>query len=244
MAIGEGPPEAIFDPKTGTKIEEVPSSSSTQVSAAIAAAKGAFETWSRTTPGERAGYLLKIADAIEANGDAFAALEARNTGKPQHLVMRDEIPATVDCFRFFAGASRAMTGVVAGEYIADHTSMLRRDPVGVIASITPWNYPLMMAAWKLGPALAGGNTVVLKPSEMTPLTTLRLGEILAGILPEGVANIVLGPGASVGQQLIDDPRVDMISLTGDIGTGKKVLTAAAGSIKRTHLELGARPRSS
>ena len=238
LVAGEGPPETIIDPKSGSAISEIAQASSAQVSAAIAAARTAFDTWSRTTPGERAAYLLRIADAIEADGEALATLEAHNTGKPHHLVVRDEIPATVDCFRFFAGAARTMTSAAAGEYIADHTSMIRRDPIGVIASIAPWNYPLMMAAWKLAPALAGGNTAVLKPSELTPLTALRLGEILSGILPSGVANVVLGTGPAVGQLLIDDPRVDMVSLTGDIATGQKVLAAAAKTIKRTHLELG------
>ena len=154
---GQGPVERIVDPKSGTAIQELASASDNQVSAAIAAARAAFDMWSRTTPGERSAFLLKIADAIEAEGDALAQLEARNTGKPRHLVVRDEIPATVDCFRFFAGAARTMTSAAAGEYIADHTSMIRRDPIGVVASIAPWNYPLMMAAWKLAPGGLGGT---------------------------------------------------------------------------------------
>src|ERR671916_151865 len=209
-----------------------------QIDAAVLAADRAFAAWSRTTPAERSGLLLKLADRIEAEAEAFAALEALNCGKPRYLVLRDEIPAIVDCFRFFAGAVRTMQGTVAGEYIAGHTSMIRRDPVGVVASIAPWNYPLMMAAWKLAPALAGGNTVVIKPSEQTPLTTLKLAKVMAEIFPEGVVNVVVGRGETVGQALISHPKVSMISLTGDVATGKKVLTAAAKSVKRTHLELG------
>jgi len=182
--------------------------------------------------------LLRLADAIDAAREEFADLEASNCGKPRHLVLRDEIPATVDCFRFFAGAARCMTGVPAGEYLACHTSMIRRDPIGVVAAIAPWNYPLMMAAWKLAPALAGGNTVVFKPSEQTPLSTIKLAELMAGIMPPGVVNVILGQGQLVGQQLLDDPEVDVISLTGDIATGQKAMVAAARTIKRTHLELG------
>ena len=153
-------------------------------------------------------------------------------------MLNDEIPAIVDCYRFFAGAVRSMPGVVAGEYLPGHTSMVRRDPIGIVASIAPWNYPLMMMAWKLAPAIAGGNTVVFKPSEQTPLTALKLAKILADVLPEGVVNVVLGRGDSVGNTLINHPKVNMISITGDVATGKKVLQAAAKSVKRTHLELG------
>lgn len=235
---GAGSAETLIDPKTGEKLSDVPSASREQVDAAIAAARAAFPAWSRTTPVERSSFLLKLADAVEAAGPELAALEAKNCGKPLHLVLRDEIPASVDCFRFFAGAVRTLTGPIAGEYLAGHTSMIRRDAIGVVASIAPWNYPLMMAAWKLAPALAGGNCVVLKPSEQTPLSTLKLAELIAGIFPPGVVNVVAGEGQSVGQQLIDDPRIDMISLTGDIATGQKMLAAASKSIKRTHLELG------
>ena len=153
-------------------------------------------------------------------------------------MLNDEIPAIVDCYRFFAGAVRSMPGVVAGEYLPGHTSMIRRDPIGIVASIAPWNYPLMMMAWKLAPAIAGGNTVVFKPSEQTPLTALKLAKVLADILPEGVVNVVLGRGDSVGNTLINHPKINMISITGDVATGKKVLQAAAKSVKRTHLELG------
>jgi aminobutyraldehyde dehydrogenase len=235
---GEGAAERILNPRTGEAIAEVPEASSEQVDDAVAAAADAFEGWSRTTPAERSLMLLKLADLIERDADAYADLEALNCGKPRHLVLNDEIPAIVDCFRFFAGAVRTMHGPVAGEYLAGHTSMIRRDPVGGIASIAPWNYPLMMAAWKLAPALAAGNTVVLKPSEQTPLTALKLARHLTEIFPEGVANIVCGRGESVGHRLISHPRVAMISLTGDIGTGRKVLAAAQATLKRTHLELG------
>jgi len=235
---GQGASEKVINPRTGKTIVEIPEANDAQVDSAVTAAAEAFEAWSRTTPGERSAMLLKLADLIEQDAEAYADLEALNCGKPRHLVLSDEIPGVVDCFRFFAGAVRTMHGPVAGEYLPGHTSMVRRDPVGVIASIAPWNYPLMMAAWKLAPALAGGNTIVLKPSEQTPLTALKLAHHLAEAFPEGVANIVTGQGATVGSRLINDPRVAMISLTGDVGTGRKVIAAAQATLKRTHLELG------
>ncbi|WP_029351252.1 gamma-aminobutyraldehyde dehydrogenase [Bosea sp. 117] len=235
---GTETPETVLNPRTEETILELPEASADQIDAAVNAAEKAFATWSRTTPMERSYLLLKLADAIEAEGEAFATLEALNCGKPRHAVLRDEVPAIVDCFRFFAGAVRTQHGMVAGEYIAGHTSMIRRDPIGVVASIAPWNYPLMMAAWKLAPALAGGNTVVIKPSEQTPLTMLKLAKLIADIFPEGVVNVIVGRGETVGNTLINHPKVAMISLTGDIATGKKVLTAAAKTVKRTHLELG------
>ncbi|AKR56664.1 gamma-aminobutyraldehyde dehydrogenase [Devosia sp. H5989] len=230
--------EKILNPRTGETILALPEASLGQIDAAVEAADKAFASWSRTTPGQRAGYLLRIADAIEADAEAFAALEALNCGKPINAVLNDEIPAIVDCYRFFAGAVRSMHGAVAGEYLPGHTSMIRRDPVGIVGSIAPWNYPLMMMAWKLAPAIAGGNTVVFKPSEQTPLTALKLAKVMAEILPEGVVNVVLGRGDTVGNALINHPKIGMISITGDIATGKKVLQAAAKSVKRTHLELG------
>ena len=230
--------EQVLNPRNGQRIIDVPEASAAQIDAAVAAAEKAFASWSRTTPAQRSGYLLKIAAAIEADAQGFAALEALNCGKPINAVLNDEIPAIVDCWRFFAGAVRTMTGAIAGEYLPGHTSFIRRDPVGIIGSIAPWNYPLMMMAWKLAPALAGGNTVVFKPSEQTPLTALKLARVFADVLPEGVCNIVLGRGASAGSTLINHPRINMISITGDIGTGRKVLEAASKSIKRTHLELG------
>ena len=236
--IGTETEEPILNPKTGETILMLPEASQAQIDAAAAAAEKAFQTWSRTTPAQRSAYLLKIADRIEAEAEEFAALEALNCGKPINAVLNDEIPAIVDCYRFFAGAVRTLPGAVAGEYLPGFTSMIRRDPIGLVASIAPWNYPLMMMAWKLAPALGGGNTVVFKPSEQTPLTALKLARILADILPEGVVNIVLGRGESVGNALINHPKVNMISITGDVATGKKVLQAAAKSVKRTHLELG------
>lgn len=235
---GQDAAEQVFNPRTGEVILDVPEASTAQVDRAVAAARKAFDSWSRTTPGERAAALLRIADRVEAEADGFAALEALNCGKPINAARGDEIPAIVDCYRFFAGAVRTQHGMVAGEYLEGFTSMIRRDPIGVVASIAPWNYPLMMMAWKLAPAIAGGNTVVFKPSEQTPLTALKMAKILAEELPEGVVNVITGRGHSVGNYLINHPQVDMISITGDVATGKKILDAAAKSVKRTHLELG------
>jgi aminobutyraldehyde dehydrogenase len=230
--------EKVINPKTEDVIAEVADASPTQVDAAVTAAENAFATWSSTTPAERSAMLLKLADAIDCDAEEFSTLEALNCGKPRIRVLQDEMPAVSDCFRFFAGAVRNMHGTVAGEYLVGHTSMVRRDPIGVVGSIAPWNYPLMMAAWKLAPALAGGNTIVLKPSELTPLTTLKLARLISEIFPEGVVNIVTGRGATTGNALITHPRVAMLSLTGSIETGQKVLQAASQAIKRTHLELG------
>ncbi|CDM59337.1 MULTISPECIES: gamma-aminobutyraldehyde dehydrogenase [Rhizobium] len=230
--------EHILNPKTGETVLDLPEASLGQIDAAVDAADSAFRSWSQTTPGERSGYLLKIADAIEKAAQGFATLEALNCGKPINAVLNDEIPAIVDCYRFFAGAVRNLHGPVAGEYLPNHTSMIRRDPVGIVGSIAPWNYPLMMMAWKLAPAIAGGNTVVFKPSEQTPLTALKMAKLLADILPEGVVNVILGRGESVGNALINHPKIGMVSITGDVATGKKVLQAAAKTVKRTHLELG------
>jgi aminobutyraldehyde dehydrogenase len=238
FVAGEGAGEEILNPATGALIVTAPSASKGQIDQAVEAAARAFESWGRTTPATRAGLLLKLADRIEAEGNSVAELESRNCGKPLARVREDEIPAIVDCFRFFAGAARTMSGSAAGEYLAGLTSLIRRDPVGVVASIAPWNYPLMMAAWKIAPALAAGNTMILKPSEQTPLTTLKLAEIMAELFPAGVFNLVLGRGESVGAPLIAHDGVHMISLTGSIATGRKVIEAAAASIKRTHLELG------
>ncbi|MDP2699055.1 gamma-aminobutyraldehyde dehydrogenase [Thalassospira sp.] len=238
LETGTETPEPILNPRTGELILDMPEASHAQVDAAARAAAVAFKTWSRTTPAERSGYLLKIAARLEAEAEDFARLEALNCGKPISCVLNDEIPAIVDCYRFFAGAVRCMTSTVSGEYMAGHTSMIRRDPIGVVASIAPWNYPLMMMAWKIAPAIGGGNTVLFKPSEQTPLTALKMAKILADILPAGVVNVILGRGETVGNQLINHPLVDMISLTGDVATGKKMLQAASKSVKRTHLELG------
>ncbi len=235
---GQGRVESVLNPCTGEALCEVREASADQLRLAVDAASAAFPAWAALTPRERSVYLFKIADAIEAHGDELAMLESLNCGKPLPAARNDEIPAIADVYRFFGGAIRNMSGPLAGEYLAGHTSMIRRDPLGVVASIAPWNYPLMMAAWKLGPAIAMGNTVVLKPSENTPLTTLRLGELLADILPAGVVNIVCGRGDTVGAPLIRDQRIRVASLTGDVSTGSKIMEAAARNIQRTHLELG------
>jgi aminobutyraldehyde dehydrogenase len=238
LVAGEGRIEEVLNPATGKVLAKVPEASRAQINAAVLAADAAFDGWSRTPPKDRATLLLKLADRIESDGAAFAKIESQNCGKPYPAALNDEIPAIADVFRFFAGACRSMPGVVAGEYLAGFTSMIRRDPIGVVASIAPWNYPLMMAAWKLGPALAAGNCCVLKPSEQTPLTALKLAELLAEIFPPGVVNVVCGRGASVGAPLTKHPKVRMISLTGDVATGGKILGQSADGIKRTHLELG------
>lgn len=238
FVVGAGEAEEILNPATGELVTRVPSASQEQIDQAVTAATRAFSSWRLTTPGQRSGMLLKLADSVEAQAEDFARLESLNCGKPYARVLADEIPAITDCFRFFAGAARCMTGSAVAEYMAGHTSMVRRDPIGVVASIAPWNYPLMMVAWKISPALAAGNTVVLKPSEQTPLTALRLANIIAEIFPPGVFNLVLGRGESVGTPLVSHPDVHMISLTGDIATGRKMLQAAAATLKRTHLELG------
>jgi aminobutyraldehyde dehydrogenase len=238
LVQGDGASEDILDPATGQVIAQVPEASPAQVAQATAAAHRAFAGWSQTVPRDRAALLLELADAIEARAAELARLEARNTGKPYAAALADELPAIADVFRFFAGAARCMTGAIAGEYLPGYTSMIRRDPLGVVASIAPWNYPLMMAAWKLAPAIAAGNTCVLKPSEQTPLTTLALAELAAAIFPPGVINIVAGRGPTVGAALVRRPEVRMASLTGSIASGQHVLEAAAASLIRTHLELG------
>lgn len=238
FVVGEEAPEKILNPSTGEVICEVHEASLAQIERAVASADKAWQSWSKTTPKDRATMLLKVADKIEQYGPELARLESMNCGKPYTAALNDEIPAVADVFRFFAGAARSLTAPAAAEYLPGHTSMIRRDSLGVVASIAPWNYPLMMAAWKLCPAVAAGNTIVLKPSEQTPLTTLKLAEFIAEIFPPGVINVVCGRGESVGAPLISQQQVRMISLTGDVSTGQKVLEVAARSIKRTHLELG------
>ena len=235
---GKGEEQDVLNPATGKVITQVAEASEEQITAAVNAASKAFAGWSGTVPKDRGALLLKLADRIEAEGKEFAALESQNCGKPLSAALNDEIPAIADVFRFFAGAARTLHGSVAGEYLPGFTSMIRRDPIGVVASIAPWNYPLMMAAWKLGPALAAGNTVVIKPSEQTPLTTLRLATLFAELFPPGVVNVVCGRGNTVGAPLISQPDVAMISLTGSIASGEKVLAAAVKGTRRTHLELG------
>jgi aminobutyraldehyde dehydrogenase len=235
---GKGEEQDVLNPATGKVIIQVHEASEEQITAAVNAASKAFPAWAATVPKDRATLLYRLADRIEAEAQEFATLESQNCGKPLAAALNDEIPAIADVFRFFAGACRAMHGAVAGEYLPGFTSMIRRDPIGVVASIAPWNYPLMMAAWKLGPALAAGNTVVLKPSEQTPLTALKLATILAELFPPGVVNILHGRGNTVGAPLVAQPEVAMISLTGSIASGEKVLTAAVTGTRRTHLELG------
>jgi aminobutyraldehyde dehydrogenase len=235
---GEGEAERVLNPATGELLAEVREASLEQIHKAVAAANRAFDGWSETTPMERSRLLLKLADAIESQAERFARVESLNCGKPYARALGDEIPAIADCFRYFAGAARCMSGTAANEYLAGHTSMIRRDPIGVVGSIAPWNYPLMMAAWKAAPALAAGNTVVLKPSEQTPLSTLMLARAAAEIFPKGVFNVICGRGGTVGQPLVEHPTVAMVSLTGDVATGKKILQAASTHLKRTHLELG------
>src|SRR3954449_10069882 len=236
-APAEGRTEGVLNPATGEEIAKAPLSGKEDVDRAVAAARRAFETWSQTTPMERSLALLKFADALEEHGDELAELEARNAGKPLQSVKDDEIPAMVDNVRFFATAARNLEGKAAGEYLEGYTSWLRREPVGVVGQIAPWNYPMMMAIWKIGPALATGNAIVLKPAPTTPLTTLKLAEIAAEFFPKGVLNVVAG-GNETGQAIVTHDDVDMVSLTGSVDTGKWIARAAADTLKRVHLELG------
>ena len=235
---GEGNEENILNPVNAEILVQIKEAALNQVRLAVDSAEDAFNSWGKTTPAERSELLLKLADKIDQNSETLARLESLNCGKPFQAALEDELPAIVDTFRFFAGAARCMTGSAANEYLPNFTSMIRRDPIGVVGSITPWNYPLMMAAWKIAPAIAAGNTVVLKPSEMTPLSTLKAAEYFAEIFPPGVINIIVGRGNTVGAALASHPKVRLISLTGDISTGKKVLQAASDNLKKTHLELG------
>ena len=240
LVAGEGEKVPVYNPATGEVILEIAEATAAQVDAAVEAADRAFDAWSQTTPKTRAECLLKLADAISAQAETLAQLESLNCGKPLHCVINDEMPAIVDVFRFFAGAARCLPGMAAGEYLEGHTSMIRRDPVGVVASIAPWNHPLMMAAWKLAPALAAGNSVILKPSEKSPLTALRLAGLAkeAG-LPDGVLNVVSGFGHEAGQALALHPDVEVITFTGSTRTGKQLLKDAGDSnMKRVWLEAG------
>ncbi len=233
-----GEREDVIDPSNGEVIASAPLSSEEDVNRAVAAAKKAFETWGVTTPAERSIALLKLADRIEENADEIADIESANAGKPRQAFLEDEVPAMVDQLRFFAGACRVMEGKASGEYLEGYTSMIRREPIGVIGQIAPWNYPMMMAVWKIGPALATGNTVVLKPAETTPMSALKMAELAADLFPEGVFNVVTGHGQPTGSTLVTHPDVDMVSLTGSPGTGKWIAKAAADTLKRVHLELG------
>jgi betaine-aldehyde dehydrogenase len=234
----EGATEDILNPATGEPIAEAPLSTAEDVDRAVAAARRAFEGWSNLTPGDRSAALLKLADAIEENAEELADIEAADAGKPRHNFLEDEIPFAADNIRFFAGAARVLEGKAAGEYLEGHTSMVRREAVGVVGQITPWNYPLMMAVWKIGPALAAGNTVVLKPAETTPLSTIKLAELSAEIFPKGVLNVIAGHGEPAGSSLVTHEDVDMVSLTGSPETGKWIAKAAADTLKKVHLELG------
>jgi betaine-aldehyde dehydrogenase len=234
----DGETEPILNPATGEEMALAANSTPADVDRAVAAARSAFETYSRSTPAERAQVLLRLADLVEEHGEELARLEALNAGKPIGAVTNDEIPVMADNLRFFAGAARCLEGRAAGEYMDGYTSYTRREPVGVIAQITPWNYPLMMAIWKFGPALAAGNTVVLKPAETTPITTVRFAELASEILPKGVLNVVTGRGEPTGEALISHPDVDMVGLTGSVDTGKHIAKVAADTLKRVHLELG------
>ncbi len=233
----DGREETIVDPATGQEIATVPSSGAADVDAAVSAAAGAFEDWASKTPRARSEVLHAVADAIEADMAELSRLECQNVGKPVSIV-EFEMDLTLDNWRFFASAGRFLEGKAAGEYMEGYTSMVRREPLGVVGSIAPWNYPLNMATWKVGPALAAGNTVVLKPSELTPMTALRLAEITADILPAGVLNVVCGQGETAGAALVEHPDVAMVSLTGSVGAGQAVAAAASRTLKRVHLELG------
>jgi betaine-aldehyde dehydrogenase len=239
VAPVDGKKEDVVDPATGEVIAKAPLSGKRDVDAAVKTAKAAFDGWATITPGERALALLRIADAIEERAEEIADLEAADAGKPRSAFLEDEIPFMADNLRYFAGAARNLEGRAAGEYTEGYTSFIRREPVGVVGQITPWNYPLMMAIWKIGPALATGNTVVLKPAETTPVTTLSvLAEICAEHLPAGVANFIGGHGDPTGAALVKHPDVDMVSLTGSPETGKWIAREAADNLKRVHLELG------
>ncbi|MEV0997517.1 gamma-aminobutyraldehyde dehydrogenase [Nonomuraea sp. NPDC050202] len=227
----------IIDPCTGEAYVQAPVSGQEDIDAAFAAAAAAFESWGRTTPGERANLLLKVADAIDARADEINEAECRNTGKPRARMAEDETPVAADHFRFFAGAARTLEGPTAGEFLAEHTSVIRHEPIGVVGQVTPWNYPMMMAVWKIAPALAAGNTIVLKPSDTTPVSTLKLAEILGEVLPPGVFNVVTGDRES-GAMVVSHPTAAMVAITGSVGAGMSVAKSAADDLKRVHLELG------
>ena len=227
----------IVNPATGEKYATAPASGAEDVDRAMKAAEEAFETWGETTPGERQLALLKIADALESRADEFVQAECENTGKPIQLTAEEELPPSVDELRFFAGAARVLEGRSAGEYMKGYTSMVRREPIGVIGQVTPWNYPLMMMIWKIAPALAAGNTVVLKPSDTTPATTTMFAEMAQEFLPPGVFNVICGD-RDTGRAIVDHPTPEMVSITGSVRAGSEVAQSAGTKLKRTHLELG------
>ncbi|HEY7399764.1 MAG TPA: gamma-aminobutyraldehyde dehydrogenase [Actinomycetota bacterium] len=234
----DGGTRDIINPATGEVLANVAEGTAEDANRAVEAAATAFETWYDSTPKDRQLALLKLADRIEENADEIVGIEARNVGKPYAVTMSEEIPPIVDNLRFFGGAARTMEGRTAGEYMAGFTSYIRREPIGVAGLIAPWNYPLMMAIWKIGPALATGNTIVLKPSELTPLTAIKLAELASDLFPPGVFNLVTGDGIPVGDTLVRHEKVGIVSLTGDVGTGKIIHTNASDTLKRVHLELG------
>src|SRR3954469_22227551 len=227
----------VLNPATGDAIANVPNMSADEVDEAVARAKAALPEWLDATPGERAELLLKLADVISDNAEELAQIESRNVGKPL-MVSRDEMPFSADNLRFFAGAARNLEGKSAGEYIKGYTSMIRREPLGIVAGICPWNYPLMMAVWKMGPGLAAGNVQILKPAEQTPLSLLRFVELAKDVIPDGVLQVVTGDGVPAGQRLVEHPDISLVSLTGDVETGKLIARNAADTLKRVHLELG------
>jgi betaine-aldehyde dehydrogenase len=234
----EGATEEVINPANGEVIADMPLSTEEDVNRAVAAAKAAYPGWSTTTPAERAAAMLKLADILDEHGEELSDLEAADAGKPRNAFFEDEMPAVSDTLRFFAGAGRVPEGQASGEYVENRTSIIRREPAGVVGQIAPWNYPLMMAAWKIGPALAAGCTIVLKPAETTPITTVKLAELAAEVLPKGVLNVITGHGQPTGSSLVTHPDIDMVSLTGSPETGKWIAKAAADSLKRVHLELG------
>src|SRR5690349_6417370 len=227
----------IIDPTTGEVYAQAPKSGAEDIDRAYAAAETAFESWRNTTPQDRSNALLKIADAIEARTDEINAVECRDTGKPLHLTATEELPPSSDHFRFFAGAARVLEGKSAGKYMADHTSWIRREPVGVVGQVTPWNYPLLMMIWKIAPALAGGNTIVLKPSDTTPASSTLLAELCQEFLPPGVLNVVCGD-RDTGRALVEHKTPQMVAITGSVRAGMQVAESAARDLKRVHLELG------
>ena len=233
-----GASEEVTNPATGEVIAEMPLSSEEDVNRAVSAARRAFPGWAATTPGERAAALFKLADLLDEHAEELSDLEAADAGKPRNVFLEDEMPFMADNLRFFGGAGRIPEGQAAGEYVEGRTSIIRREPIGVVGQIAPWNYPLMMAIWKIGPALATGNTIVLKPAESTPVSTVRLAQLAGEVLPPGVLNVITGHGKPAGSKLVTHPDVDMVSLTGSPGTGKWIAAAAADTLKRVHLELG------
>jgi betaine-aldehyde dehydrogenase len=227
----------LVDPSTGEQYGTAPVSNEQDIDNAYAAAASAFKEWKKTTPSQRQKALLDFADEVERNADALVAAEGRNTGKPNHVTAVEEIPPMVDQIRFFAGAARILEGKSAGEYMADHTSWIRREPIGVVGQVAPWNYPMMMAIWKICPAIAAGNTVVIKPSDTTPVTTVMLAELAAKHMPAGVLNVVTGDRVT-GANLVAHPTPQLVAITGSVAAGKAVAVSAGGNLKRTHLELG------